>query len=48
MAKRRTWADEEMERLNKIGRENWTVDDWETYAYIENVNAEANYYDSLD
>ena len=48
MAKRRTWADEEMERLNRIGRDNWTVEDWEAYSYIENVNAEANYYASMD
>lgn len=47
MAKK-TWADEEMERLNKIGRSNWSVEDWEAYNYIENVRAEANYYDSLD
>jgi hypothetical protein len=45
---RRTWADEEMERLNKIGRENWTIEDCETYFYIQNVNAEANYYDSME
>lgn len=45
---KKTWAQEEMERLNAIGRENWTVEDYEAYAYIENVNAESDYYDSLD
>ena len=44
----RTWADEEMERLNSIGRDNWTEDDWEAYHYIQNARAEADYYDSLD
>ena len=44
----KTWAQEEMERLNSIDRADWTVEDWETFAYIENVNAEADYYASMD
>ena len=49
MAKK-TWADEELDRLHKIIEDGgeWTVEDWETYSYIQNVNAESNYYDSLD
>ena len=44
----KTWAREEMERLNSIDRADWTVEDWEAFAYIENVNAEADYYASMD
>lgn len=44
----KTWADEEMERLNGIGRENWNEDDWDAYHYILNARAEADYFDSLD
>lgn len=45
---RRTWADEEMERLTSMDRKDWTVDDWETWSYIQNANAEADYYASMD
>ena len=44
----KTWADTEMERLNSIGRDKWTVEDWEAYHYIENARAESYYFDSLD
>ena len=44
----KTWAQEEMERLNAKSRDNWTVEDYEAYFYIQNVNAESDYYNSLD
>lgn len=46
----KTWAQEEMERLDamRANGEDWTVEDWETYFYIQNVNAESDYYNSLD
>ena len=45
-----SWADEEMIRLHDkaANGETWTVEDWETYSYIRNVNAESNYYDQMD
>lgn len=45
---KRTWASEEMERLNSMSRDQWTMEDWETWSYIQNVNAEYDYYSSMD
>lgn len=49
MAKR-TWADEELDRLHKIIEDGgqWTVEDWETYSYIQNANAEYDYYAAME
>ncbi|MBR1561215.1 MAG: hypothetical protein IJ646_13340 [Clostridia bacterium] len=44
----KTWAQETIEELNAKGRENWTPEDWEAYSYICCVNAESDYYNSLD
>ena len=47
---KRTWADEEMDRLMEMKKEGkqWTQDDWETYFYIENALAEMRWYDSQE
>lgn len=36
---------EEMDRLQKKGRDNWDEEDWLTWAYIENMLAEVEYYE---
>lgn len=43
-----TWADEMLQELMTKGRNNWSVEDWEAYCYIECCNAESNYYNQLD
>lgn len=48
MAKNKTWAQERMEELEEKGKKNWDDEDWEAYCYIQNVNAEADYYASMD
>ncbi len=42
------WAQEKMQELLAKGRENWDEDDWDAFNYIENANAEADYYDRLE
>ena len=39
MAKK-TWAELEMERLDKKDRSEWNEDDWDAFNYIENCWAE--------
>lgn len=39
------WCDEKLDELREKGRDNWTQDDWETYAYCKNANAERDYED---
>lgn len=41
----KTWADEEMERLDAKGRDNWDESDYEAYHYIMQVWFESGYYD---
>lgn len=40
-----TWADEKMEKLEQKGKENWDIDDWEAFCYIEQLRGENGYYD---
>lgn len=40
-----TWADEKMVELEAKGRENWDIDDWEAYHYIEQMRFDTGYYD---
>ena len=42
------WDEMKMAELEAKGRENWDVDDWEAYHYIENINAECDCYDEYD
>lgn len=42
------WSDDALEELSKKPKEEWTEDDWDTYNYCKNANAERDYYDSLD
>lgn len=39
------WCDEKLLELEVKGRDNWDQDDWETYAYCKNANAERDYED---
>ena len=41
------WDEMKRAELEAKGRENWDVDDWEAYHYIENIrfNAECDCYD---
>lgn len=39
MAKK-TWAELEMERLDKKDRSEWNEDDWDAFNYIENLLGE--------
>ena len=41
-----TWADEKMIELNNKPREQWTVDDWDSYHYIEQLRFENGQYDT--
>ena len=44
-----TWAEREIQRLRLIEHsEYWTEDDYETYAYIQCVNAESEWLDAQD
>ena len=40
-----TWADKRMEELENKGRENWDIDDWDAYHYIEQLRFEGGYYE---
>ena len=40
-----TWSDEQMEYLEKKGRDNWTQEDWESFFYIQQLRFESGYYD---
>lgn len=40
MEKKKTWADLKREQLLAKGRENWDVDDYEAWCYIEECRAE--------
>lgn len=40
-----TWADNKMELLLQKGKENWDIDDWDAYHYIEQERFESGYYD---
>lgn len=46
--KKKTWAEERAEELAQKPRSEWDEDDWSAHNYIENLNAEADYYDGLD
>jgi hypothetical protein len=42
------WADDALADLKSKPRNLWTEEDWETYNYCLNANAERDYYDSLE
>lgn len=42
------WCDEKLLELEVKGRDNWDQDDWETYAYCKNANAERDYQEMKD
>jgi hypothetical protein len=42
------WADQALDELKNKPKSEWTEDDWDTYHYCKNANAERDYYDSLD
>lgn len=42
------WADDALDELSKKPKSEWTDDDWDTYNYCKNANAERDYYDSLE
>ena len=42
------WCDDKLAELQEKGKNNWNQDDWETYAYCKNANAERDWYDSQD
>ena len=44
----RTWADNKMEELHAIGKDNWTQDDWDTFNYIMQVRFDSGYYDGQE
>lgn len=46
--KEKRWSDQALDELKKKPKSEWTDDDWETYHYCKNANAERDYYDSLD
>jgi len=37
---RTTWAEWKTNQLMEKGRENWDEDDWESYSYIQEAEAE--------
>lgn len=43
-----SWASETLRQLETKGRENWSVDDYESYSYIMCVNAESAWEDAVD
>ena len=42
------WCDEKLLELEVKGKDNWDQDDWETYAYCKNANAERDYQEMKD
>ena len=40
-----SWADAKMAELMNKPKEEWTVDDYEAYLYIEQLRFESGYYD---
>lgn len=42
------WTDQALDELKNKPKSEWTEDDWDTYHYCKNANAERDYYDSLD
>ena len=42
------WTDQALDELKNKQKSEWTEDDWDTYHYCKNANAERDYYDSLD
>jgi hypothetical protein len=42
------WTDQALDELKNKPKTEWTEDDWDTYHYCKNANAERDYYDSLD
>lgn len=42
------WTDQALDELKNRPRSYWTEDDWNTYHYCRNANAERDYSDSLD
>lgn len=48
VAEKKTWAEERAEELAQKPRSEWDEDDWSAHNYIENLNAEADYFDGLD
>lgn len=43
--RRTIWADEKMDELMDKGKENWDVDDWDAYNYIEQFRYSSGYYE---
>ena len=42
------WTDQALDELKNKPKSDWTADDWDTFHYCKNANAERDYYDSLD
>lgn len=42
------WTDQALDELKNKPKTEWTEDDWDTYHYCKNANAERDYCDSLD
>lgn len=42
------WTDQALDKLKGKPKTEWTENDWDTYHYCKNANAERDYYDSLD
>lgn len=45
---KQTWAEERAQELAQKSKSEWTEDDWNAHNYIENLNAEADYFDGLE
>lgn len=48
VAEKKTWAEERAQELAEKPKSEWTEDDWNAHNYIENLRAEADYFDGLD
>lgn len=42
------WAITKWNELMEKGKDNWDENDWESYNYIKNINAEFDYYDAQE
>lgn len=47
-AEKKSWAEEKSDELAQKPRSEWTQEDWDAHSYIENLYAEADFFDSLD
>jgi hypothetical protein len=46
--KEKRWSDQALDELQNKPKSDWTDDDWDTYHYCKNANAERDYYNSIE